>query len=207
VRREQYLDFLKGRMFRQTLVCRADEAVDRTPNPERLRDLAVSTQAKRRGDGFEGPTGTRLTTDNPLVLAALERAAEAWPAAVWVRDLAAADAAGVSLCDAFLRAYAANLVALHVHPPPLTTTPGERPRTTALVRHQAASGDAVTNLRHTTVRIEDDLGRRLLTLLDGTRDRAALIAELRDVALSEDQLRDGLEASLRGLARLALLQG
>ena len=86
-------------MFRQTLVCRAEEPVDRTPNPSRLRNLAVSTQAKRREDGFEGPTGTRLTTDNPLVLAALERAAEAWPAAVWVRDLAASDS-GVSLCDA-----------------------------------------------------------------------------------------------------------
>jgi SAM-dependent methyltransferase len=207
VRREQYLDFLKGRMFRQTLLCRAEEAVDRAPNPTRLRNLAVSTQAKRRDDGFEGPTGTRLTTDNPLLLAALERAAEAWPAAVWVRDLAAPDSGGASVCDALLRAYAANLVALHVDPPPLTTTPGERPRTTALVRHQAASGDAVTNLRHTTVRIEDDLGRRLLTLLDGTRDRAALIAELHDVALSEDQLRDGLESSLQGLARLALLQG
>src|SRR5919201_1940065 len=33
VRREQYLDFLKGRMFRQTLLCRAGAAVDRTPRP------------------------------------------------------------------------------------------------------------------------------------------------------------------------------
>ena len=172
-------------------------------NPARLRNLAVSTQAKRRDDGFEGPTGTRLRTDDPLLLAALERAAEAWPAAVWVRDLAAPDSGGVSLCEALLRAY----VALHVHPPPLTTTPGDTPSTTALVRHQAGVGDVVTNLRHTSVRIEDDLGRRLLTLLDGTRDRAALIAELRDVALSEDQLRDGLERSLQGLGRLALLQG
>ena len=37
----------------------------------------------------------------------------------------------------------------------------------------------MTNLRHASVRIEDDLGRRLVTLLDGTRDRAALAAELR----------------------------
>ena len=34
VRREQYLDFLKGRMFRQTLLCRAELAIDRTPRPE-----------------------------------------------------------------------------------------------------------------------------------------------------------------------------
>jgi hypothetical protein len=64
-----------------------------------------------------------------------------------------------------------------------------------------------------SVRIEDDLGRRLLALLDGTRDRDALAAELRAFLaqrgeqLSDADLRDGLERSLQGLARLALLQG
>ena len=37
VRREQYLDFLKARMFRQTLLCRAELAIDRTPHPEVAR--------------------------------------------------------------------------------------------------------------------------------------------------------------------------
>jgi hypothetical protein len=31
IRREQYLDFLKGRIFRQTLLCRAELALDRSP--------------------------------------------------------------------------------------------------------------------------------------------------------------------------------
>ena len=94
VRREQYLDFLKARMFRQTLLCRAELAIDRTPRPEVLERLAVSTQAQAQGEpgpdgaqAFEGPTGSTLTTDHPLVIDALERAASAWPAALWVRDL------------------------------------------------------------------------------------------------------------------------
>ena len=163
---------------------------------------------------FAGPTGSTLTTDHPLVIDALERAASAWPAAVWVRDLLgpeAGDAERGALCDALLRSYAANLVALHVHPPALTTTPGDTPRTSALVRHQARGGEVVTNLRHTSVRIEDELGRRLVTLLDGTRDRAALAAELRAALLERgepvpDDLAEGLERSLKGLARLALLE-
>ena len=70
----------------------------------------------------------------------------------------------------------------------------------------------VTNLRHASVRIEDDLGRRLVTLLDGTRDRAALAAELRAFLVERgepvpDDLPDGLERSLQGLARLALISG
>jgi hypothetical protein len=213
VRREQYLDFLKGRMFRQTLLCRAGAAVDRTPRPAVIADLAVSTEAKRRGQVFEGPAGSTLTTDSPLVAGALERAARSWPAALWVRDLAADEAERAALCDALLRAYAANLVALHVHPPRLATAPGETPRASPLARHQAQAGELVTNLRHASVRIEDELGRQLLALLDGTRDRAALAAQLRAFLaergerLSDAQLRDGLQRSLQGLARLALLQG
>jgi methyltransferase-like protein len=220
VRREQYLDFLKGRMFRQTLLCRAEEAIDRTPRPAVVERLAFSTQAQARGERgpegltFEGPTGSTLTTDHPLVIDALERAAGSWPAAVWVRDLVAPeapDAARTALCDALLRSYAANLVALHVHPPELTTTPAATPRTSALARHQARAGAVVTNLRHSSVRIEDELGRRLVTLLDGTRDRAALAAALRAALVERgepvpDDLAEGLERSLQGLAHLALLE-
>jgi SAM-dependent methyltransferase len=222
IRREQYLDFLKGRMFRQTLLCAAEHQVDRTPRPLALERLAVSTPARRAGAGesggnvtFEGPTGSTLTTDHPLVVEALERVGRAWPAAVWVRELigpASSAAERAALCDALLRSYAANLVQLHAHPPRLTTTPGERPRAGALARHQARIGHLVTNLRHAAVRIEDDLGRRLVALLDGSRDRAALIAELRTFldergeGVSDAELRDGLGASLEGLARLALLE-
>jgi SAM-dependent methyltransferase len=221
VRREQYLDFLKGRMFRQTLLCGAEQELDRTPRPLALERLAVSTPARRAGEGepdgnvtFEGPTGSTLTTDHPLVVDALERVGRAWPAAVWVREIGAGASAAErrALCDALLRSYAANLVQLHAYPPSVTTTPGERPRASALARHQAGTGHMVTNLRHAAVRIEDDLGRRLVALLDGSRDRAGLMAELRTFLdeggeeLSEEDLRDGLSASLEGLARLALLE-
>jgi len=221
VRREQYLDFLKGRMFRQTLLCRAELEIDRTPRPAVLEGLAISTQAEVRGEpgadgtvAFEGPTGSTVTTDHPLVIDALKRAAGAWPAAVWVRDLLgpeAGNAERAALCDALLRSYAANLVALHVHPPRLTTTAGDAPQTSALARQQAREGAVVTNLRHASVRIEDELGRRLVTLLDGTRDREALAAELAAFLLDRGEpvppdLHDGLERSLQGLARLALLE-
>ena len=213
VRREQYLDFLKGRMFRQTLLVGDEHAIDRTPRPAAIEHLAVSTHVERREGVFEGPTGSRLTTDNPVVIEALDRAARSWPAAVWVRDLIAPGADAAALCDALLRAYAANLVTLHVHPPRMATTPGDAPCASPLARHQARAGELVTNLRHVTVRLEDDLGRRLVTLLDGTRDRAALAAQLRAFLsergerMPDAQLLEGLERSLQGLAQLALLQG
>jgi SAM-dependent methyltransferase len=221
IRREQYLDFLKGRMFRQTLLCRAELALDRSPRPRVLEGLAVSSPARRTDDPdragrvtFEGPTGSTLTTDHPLVQRALERVGRSWPAAVWVRELIprqAGEPDRAAICGALLRCYAGNLVQLHAAPPDLTTAIGERPEASPLARHQARSGQLVTNLRHTGVRIEDDLGRRLVVLLDGTRDRARLIQELTAFLVDAgadvpDDLEDGLERSLQGLAGLALLR-
>jgi SAM-dependent methyltransferase len=221
LRREQYLDFLKGRMFRQTLLCRAELMLDRTPRSAVLERMAVSSPARRRGDPggdgrttFEGPAGSTLTTDNPLVIEALERLERTWPAALWVRELAlrgASEANRKALGDALLRCYAANLVQLHVHPPELAASPGERPEASPLARHQACSGELVTNLRHTSVRLEDELGRRLVTLLDGSRDSAMLRTELSawlEQAGDEvpPDLDEGLQRSLQGLARLALLR-
>jgi hypothetical protein len=154
-----------------------------------------------------------LTTDNPIVSAALERLERAWPAALWVRELTppgAGEANREALRDALLRSYAANLIQLHVHPPELAASPGELPEASPLARHKALSGELVTNLRHTSVRIDDELGRRLVSLLDGSRDRAMLGTELR-AWLEETghdappDLDEGLERSLNGLARLGLL--
>jgi hypothetical protein len=221
VRREQYLDFVKGRMFRQTLLCRAELEVDRSPDPLVVERLAVSSPARAAGapDGagrvtFEGPTGSTLTTDHPLVVRALERIGGGWPGAVQVRELIPPEASEedrAAVCGALLRSYAGNLVQLHAAPPALTLEAGERPEASPLARHQARSGALVTNLRHTGVRIDDDLGRRLVVLLDGTRDRAGLLEELsaflresgRDVP---GDLEAGLERSLEGLAALALLR-
>jgi SAM-dependent methyltransferase len=208
VRREQYLDFVKGRMFRQNLLCHTGARIDRSPRPEVIERLAFSTPAAPTGppdaDGrvvFEDPGGMALTTDQPAVIAAFERAAERWPGAVWVRDLAEADRAVV--CEALLGAYAANMLSLHATPPRLAHRPGERPEASPLARRQAAESEFVTTLRHRSVRLEDNLGRRLVTLLDGTRDRAALAAELGPDA--GDEVEDELERSLDGLARLGLL--
>ena len=221
IRREQYLDFIKGRMFRQTLLCRAELEIDRSPQPLIVEGLAVSSPAQAAGFPdrkgrvtFEGPTGSTLTTDHPLVIRALERVGSSWPGAIWVRDLIpenASEADRLAVCGAVLRCYAANLVQLHATPPPLTTSVSERPEASPLARHQARSGQLVTNLRHASVRLEDDLGRRLVVLLDGTRDHVQLLDELRAFLLETghevpEPLETGLERSLDGIARLALLR-
>ena len=195
VEREQYLDFFKCRMFRQTLLCHADAEL-LAPGPEVVRGMLAATPAKPVGEGeFRGPLGATLTTDHEGVKAALTRLGEAWPAALPVAELGD----DPTVTEMLRRAYAANLVRLHVWAPRLTTAASERPVASAVARLQAAEGTRVTTLLHTSVEVGDELGRRLIRLLDGTRDRAALLAEL-------DRPADELERSLEGLARIGLLE-
>ena len=192
IEREQYLDFFKGRMFRQTLLCR-EEDEPREPAAAVVRGMLAASPVQQVGaDEFRAPRGTTLTTDNDAVKAALVRLGEAWPARVAVAELGGDEA----VAEMLLRAYAANLVHLHVWAPQITTTPSERPMASAVARLQAARGTRLTTLLHTEVEVPDELGRRLIALLDGTRDRAALLRELGRPA-------DELERSLQGLASLA----
>ena len=212
LRREQYLDFLKERMFRQTLLVHDAVKLDRTPQAQRLAALAVSGPLRwgvsehTDRTTFTGAGGAHLTTDHPLVIGALQRIGEAWPAAPWIAELAPSEEELAAICDALLRCFAANLVRLHVHPPRLSAVAPQKPRVSALARLQAAQGETLTTTRHTGFRLDDDLGQRLITLLDGTRDRAALLDALEpDAATGREELAAGLEQSLQRLAGAGLL--
>jgi len=73
-----------------------------------------------------------------------------------------------------------------------------RSRVSALTRLEAAQGELLTTARHGGFRLDDDLGRRLIPLLDGTRDRAALLDALHaDAALGREALERGIERRAR----------
>jgi SAM-dependent methyltransferase len=217
VEREQLVDFLKQRMFRQTLLCHADVAVDHEPRPARLATLAAAGPIEWVADeatgrvGFSGSRtgadGPGLSTDHPLLIEALQRIGGAWPAAVTLAELAGGEPEAMAvLCEALLPCFAANLVRLHVHPPELSLVPGPRPRASPLARLQARDRESMTTLRHTTIRLEDDLGWALVALLDGTRDRAQLLNDLETVLEADyPDLEGDLDRSLSTLARVAML--
>jgi SAM-dependent methyltransferase len=224
VEREQLLDFLKQRMFRQTLLCPASATVDHTARPERLATLAAAGAIASAVDEetgratFTSVGGGSLTTDHPLLIAALTTIGSRWPGAVWIADLVEDDGEGEDkddagaadarafLCEALLPCFAANLLRLHAVPPGLSITPLQRPRASPLARRQAGNRQLMTTLRHTSIQLEDDLGWRLVALLDGTRDRAALLAELRAAPEGDyPDLAADLDRSLDTLARVGLL--
>jgi SAM-dependent methyltransferase len=196
--REQYLDFVKCRRFRQTLLCREGFAIARQLGPEKLAGFRLSSRARIQvADPASAapPHGGEALPQ--AVLDALDAAA---PGALTLDELAArvpgSDRGFLQrLCWA---AACAGAIQLHAYAPRLVTAPGERPVASAVARAQLERGDTVTNLRHDAVNLDDALARRLVPLLDGSRDRAALAAALGDPA-------DAIEARLAHLAKLALL--
>jgi methyltransferase-like protein len=249
IAREQYLDFLKCRAFRQTLLCRRSVQLDRTRKPERLFDLYVAADIRptspspevRSGaaEVFQGPRGAEIETDRPLVKSAFCHLGAIWPRAVPFSDFLGlvgshlgrddsgpptnAEEAAHELGHALLQAHGAGYVEFHVHQPACVTDVSERPMASPLARLKLQHDAIVPTLRHQTLRLEDNLSRHLVMLLDGTRDRAALLHDLgafvqsgaatvrhdgepvSDLQEALRYLADGLEANLTSLARLGML--
>jgi len=227
---EQYMDFLRGRQFRQTLLCHDHVTVRRTLRPE-LMGMSVTalmhpeTQpldlAGSEWVVFRNLHGVAFSVSAPITKAALICLAEASPRAVAFEDLVVAAqrravAAGASLEDIessalarrlggdLLRAFATatSLVSFHLHPPLVATRPGERPRVTPLARLEAQYGEEVTNLYHDVLSL-DPFDRRLVQLLNGRHDRRAL-EEIMASAVTAGEVPyvvdDGQAASPAGLA-------
>ncbi|MBL4688065.1 MAG: methyltransferase regulatory domain-containing protein [Nannocystaceae bacterium] len=203
VRLEQYLDFVRGRQFRTTLVCRGDVPLSRKLGGERVLDrlVALSPDAASSTETIDlapGVTqafqcgGITVRSDVPITKAALQVLLARKPMAVPFSSLLAKarvvlGEAGLetkagdesTLAADVVRCYLGAGVRLRTEAAACVAQAGPRPRVSAYVRWQAANLDFVTSVLHT--RVELDLAARVVVqMLDGTRDRAALCAGLAD---------------------------
>jgi methyltransferase-like protein/protein-L-isoaspartate O-methyltransferase len=205
VHREQYLDFFKGRAFRQTLLCRADLKLQRAIQPRQLTNFYLSAKIEEISEPlaltdkvvvtFTGPQGAQLQTDFPLAKAALLVLKEAWPRPLAWAELEAAAVARLTasqnasvtaeeiavLPEILWAAYGSAVVELSLHRPAMQLEVTPRPLASPLARWQAHRGIVITNLLHLGVVLDDELSRQLLPLMDGTRDHVALQAALTEV--------------------------
>jgi hypothetical protein len=246
-------------------LCRADVELDRELKPERLMHLYVSSPAQpvsetpnledKVSERFRAPSGTTVSVRTPVAKAAMVYLGEVWPQAIafnsllslaqqrldpnWipVQDAERLAHDTYSLADMLLQFYSVDMVELHAGKPPFTIQVSDRPVAHPLVRLLGKRGLDITNCRHEVVALREDLSRHLVPLLDGTRDRAALLDELlqlvRDGTLvvnvpAEDEaaagepvearltaddertrelLGRGLDRALERMARAALLVG
>jgi methyltransferase-like protein len=214
IQTEQYMDFLRNRMFRETLLVQQKTAPNWEIKPDCIRRLHLASSGKPTGDKapdlqseepaqYQTRSGMTLSTGRPLLKAAMQVFASRWPGTIPFDELrrearavlgggdpddptlAAADAK--PLASSLLTSYiSSDLIELYATPISVIKTPGEQPVALASARARAASGaNAVANRRHELARLTD-LDMRLVPLLDGTRDRSALADRLTQLALTGD---------------------
>jgi hypothetical protein len=104
-----------------------------------------------------------------------------------------------------LAAVQTGVINPHLVAPPLAFPPGDRPTASAVARAELESGDLVTSMWHQPVKVDDEITRRLLPLLDGTRDRGELLVAVGDLVGSGTSGAAALDEHLLRLARLGLL--
>jgi len=214
VQQEQYMDFVRGRRFRKTLLCHEGMPLQRMITPERIKrfhftvppslevanvDIRDDSKAEFRTDG------AKLESSDRLVKAAMMRLKEICPRYVSFQELyltalarLRATQPGIAgapqaerLAEALLTAFSVNVAQICLHPPRWAGEVRGRPVVSALARCQANRGTFVTNLRHQAIKI-GPLEQGIIHRLDGDHDRAALASELQArVAAGEITVKHG----------------
>jgi methyltransferase-like protein len=205
---EQYLDFLRNRTFRRTLLCRQEITPQRQLGREQLSGMHIATELQPAEGplnlssfnelSFHAGSGPTVTVTKPIHKAALLGLGRIYPEMVAFDSLSAfahnemgkvlvrnSESHGQDMADLaglVLELFAKDLITLQNRPPRYATKPGDRPTASPLARHQAADEQFVTTLSHGMIPL-NDLTKRLLPLLDGTRDRKALREFLEGLAV------------------------
>lgn len=217
---EQLLDYARMRKYRESLLCRADRAVRRDYPSVYFRRLLLASQAamspseKAGAVIFTLSSGIKMESNHPVAIALLSELTKAWPRALAYEELEprlaaagfALDANGVAL---LMRLAVAKFIHLHAWRPLLADGIAERPRASACARHEIRSGSQATTLLHSSIRFDDAMSRRLMTLLDGTHARAEIVETLKVEFPGEPaaEVEARLEPNLQTLYRAGILEG
>lgn len=191
---EQYMDFLRDRAFRRSLLCHNHVKLSRALRPELVSPFYIASRTRPEPDAeaihsvqvarFHAGSGAILSTDHPATKEAMLYLAEIWPRAVALEPLLDAARARLGLdgsrsdpgwaSDAYVLSanmlqaysYSDTLVELRTRRPKLFLQVSERPVASPVARLQAREISKVTNLCHDRVDL-DELDRYLIQYLDG----------------------------------------
>src|SRR5262249_10891563 len=184
IQMEQYLDFLRNRTFRQTLLCHEFHRPNYSLNPESLTPFYISSPLKpvatkpnldsSANEEFRSPDNKTLTTNDPIVKAALVCLSEHWPRRLRFEELRKMARARLAppaqpdpdqaqkdtfaLGTALLKTYASasnSLLELSVEPSRFVNRASPKPEASRLARYQASHNLPVVNMKHQVVPISD----------------------------------------------------
>lgn len=205
IKTEQYMDFVRNRLFRQTLLCHKDVQLKRNLTWEDVPKFLIASSAapennhqvelsSGKRESFKTNQGVGIQVSRPIVKAALLVLKETWPRAlpfdeVFEKSLERLekkpeDEAGkkqvrANLASDILQGYTARMVELHTWQPEFVTEVSEKPVAAVAAREYANNGNITVNQRHESVAM-DAVTQNLLPLLDGEHDRQQLFEAIKE---------------------------
>jgi methyltransferase-like protein len=198
----QYSDFVRNRMFRQTLLTHREQKIDRNLTPARIADAYFRGRFTLEGEAtlnlnsgvsvvFKSTSGHTIQTSEPLFKALLVSLSEAFPGSLSVPQLMercqqrlqvqllgqgeVTTATSERLGLLLIQMILSGGLDFSYQPDRFVSTVSAAPTITAWARYQASLGKHVTTLRHDVLRI-GKLEQNILPLLDGTRSPEQIIA-------------------------------
>jgi methyltransferase-like protein/SAM-dependent methyltransferase len=200
--REQYKDFIRGCAFRETLLCHRELEIAPDLLVERVPKLYASCDATPKTEEedpsgqptlFRRKGGLEMQATHPLIGAALNYLVSQWPVVVSFEALLGAVRAATAgdlsdeteiLADTLTNAYRIGFVELQISPPEVANKVSKQPSVSRLARFQLERGEWAVNQSHVLIKFPDPLSRKLVQLLDGTRDQEMLRRDLLDFVQS-----------------------
>ncbi|WP_339748334.1 methyltransferase regulatory domain-containing protein [uncultured Rubinisphaera sp.] len=200
---EQYLDFLRNRTFRQTILCHSSRKPTRQPQIDSLNRLYVSSNAIPEKQNYDYRSqdellfrrrDARLKTTDPLVKVAFSILEKRWPQRVPFKELASVSRSIIHdrpipidnefmtgetqrFAKTILDCFSSSLVDLHSDQSLCDSFPSDTPLAKPLQIQQANQSAMVTTLIHTEFQM-DEFQRQLIQLCDGTKDRDQIVTAM-----------------------------
>lgn len=201
LRKEQYTDFFRRTMFKRSLLVQKEASLSLQLDSQPIEQLSIrSTLRPSEGptvdlsDGtevaFVGPNGGRVVLNDALSKAAFSALAnesrrylsfsEVLDSALLATQQNDTPETRKELSGALFRSYLAGLVSLaYIDLDSATPSNTETPLVSPLVRVEAENSALVTNPFNEPIALSN-FERALVTLLDGSRNNAALLEALRE---------------------------
>jgi SAM-dependent methyltransferase len=189
VKHGQYLDMLRVRGFRQSLVCHQGIPIADEWEPERAVGMYISCRARETAEGkFEVAGAATISQAPGPVVELLRHLERIWPQGARIDSTTA---------DLALNLVLGGIAEIRMDPGAAVQA-GAKPVASPLARYQIRCGATfVSSLDHHSVAMEDESARHFLSLLDGSRDAEALAGAM---GCSTAKVRERLqELSRHGL--------
>ena len=223
---EQYMDFLRNRMFRRTLLCHEGIPLRREFRPQMVFEMLVGAQVQRdpkTPDLFRHANGGSVRGIGTAMTSALDMLSRVWPHAVpvhrlfeatrdrhpEVKELATPEGATI-FASGLLRLFLAEIVEFRTTRFPIANAVPEKPQVFPMARAQAAkntpSGARATSALHEEIGLNPFL-QSLVQLANGTLTVDQLTAEIYSKALPNTTTPDVVSRQVEGALQYLLRNG